>query len=845
MALASLEVSGQPCRWDALSTGRTHKFSSTPSHNLPALRSSFVGREREMEEVERELAITRLLTLTGVGGSGKTRLALEVARDLIEAYPNGVWLVELAPLFEAALVPKAVAEALEVTERPVDPLVDTLAEVLRDRQLLLLLDNCEHLLEATARLADVLLDSCPRLRIMATSREALGIEGEVRWLVPPLSVPEPQGTPSSEELEGYESVRLFAERARGRDPSFSLSPHNALGVAKICQMLEGIPLAIELAAARVGTLSLEQISERLEGSLELLTGGGRTAVPRQRTLKGTLDWSHKLLSEDEKEFFGRLSVFAGGWTLEASEVVGSGECVEEREVLDLLSGLVEKSLVVSRRSDEGGVRYRLLEPVRQYALEKLKVSGEAEAAKRAHAQYFLALAEEAEPELFGPREAEFFDRLEVEHDNFRAVLSWTIEQGETETALRLAATLWMFWFARGYNGEGQRWLEQALTKDGQASAAARAKALEALAWLANAREDKDKAEAAAEEGLRLSEEAGIGGSLAASLLSVLGDVAMTRGDHERAKELLEESLALYQQVGDQRFVPRVLTFLGNLSLDREEYEQAKGLYEESLALARELGEPTAIGMALGNLGYVFLLEGEHERARALLEETEALSREGGHKGVLIYTIDNLGWAALLRGDHERAKSYYDESLALCEELGDKLIATESLEGLACISASEGEAERAARLFGAVEALREAVGYRHTPVEDALREPYLATARSRLGEAAWEEWQAKGRAMELEEAIGYALSGEDLSATSPSSATAKPSPSFAPEHPGGLTSREVEVLGLVAKGMTSAQIAKELFVSPRTVEAHITSIYHKLGVSSRAAATRFALEHGLA
>jgi predicted ATPase len=362
---------------DALSTRRTHQSSSTPPHNLPAPRSSFVGREREIEEVKRELAMTRLLTLTGVGGSGKTRLALKVARGLIEAYPDGAWLVELTPLSEAALVPKAVAEALRVPERSGEPLADTLIEVLRDRHLLLILDNCEHLLEATARLVDSLLDSCPRLRILATSREALGVEGEIRWIVPPLAVPETQGTLSSEELEAYKSVRLFAERARGHDPSFSLSPQAAQTVAEICLMLEGIPLAIELAAARVGTLSLEQISERLEGSLKLLTRGGRTVVPRQRTLKGALDWSHELLSEEEKEHFGRLSVFAGGWTLEAAEAVGAGGSFEEDDILDVLSDLVDKSLVMARGSDQRGVRYRMLEPVRQYAQEKLEESGEA------------------------------------------------------------------------------------------------------------------------------------------------------------------------------------------------------------------------------------------------------------------------------------------------------------------------------------------------------------------------------------------------------------------------------------------------------------------------------------
>jgi ATP/maltotriose-dependent transcriptional regulator MalT len=405
--------------------------------------------------------------------------------------------------------------------------------------------------------------------------------------------------------------------------------------------------------------------------------------------------------------------------------------------------------------------------------------------------------------------------------------------------------LWQFWFARGYSGEGQRWLEQALTKDGQVSAAARAKALDALAWLADVQEDMERAEAAAKEGLRLSEETGVlGGNLAASLKTILGDVARSRGDHERAKELLEESLALYQEVGDRRFVPRSLAFLGNLSIERGDYEQAKELYEESSALARELGDTTALSLDLDSLGYTLLLEGEHERAVALFEEAEALSRERGHRGILVYAVDNQGWAALLRGDYERAKALYEESLTLCKELGDKITASESMEGMACLSAVEGEALRAAKLFGAARALRETVGYRHIPEQDAWREPYLATTRSQLGEDSWEEALAQGRSMGLNEAIEYALSKEQSSTTIPSSTHEQPSASSTPEHPAGLTSREVEVLGLVAEGLTNIQIAQRLFLSPRTVQRHLNSIYHKLGVSSRAAATRFALEHSL-
>jgi predicted ATPase/DNA-binding CsgD family transcriptional regulator len=789
--------------------------------------------------------MTRLLTLTGVGGSGKTRLTLEVARDLVEAYPNGVWLVELAPFSDEILVPKAVAEALEVSERPAEPLADTLAEVLRNRVLLLILDNCEHLLEATARLVDKLLDSSPRLRILATSREALGVEGEFRWVVPPLSMPEPQqGTPSSEELEDYEAVRLFLERARGRDSTFSLSPQNAQTVTDICLMLEGIPLAIELAAARAGTLSIEQISGRLRGSLDLLTRGGRTAVPRHRTLKGTLEWSYELLSEDEKKLFRRLSVFAGGWTLEAAEAVGAGRGLEEGEVLDLLSGLVEKSLVMTRGSEQGDVRYRLLEPVRQYAREKLAESAETQAAKRAHAGHFLALAEEAEPELFGSRDVEWLERLEEEHDNMRAALSWALEEGQTELGLRLAGALWPFWEAHGHYREGRRWIEEALKKEGRTSGAVRAKALNAVGRIAFAQSDTHRAEVAAQEGIELSTEVEITSSLAASFRSMLGLAADWRGDYEQAKELTEESLKLSRQAHDKVRIADALLGLAGILYYLGDRERGKELYEEGIALCREVGYASGLGSGLLGLGYFLVLDGDYERGATLNEEAVALYQERGYKGNIEYALVNLGQAALLRGDHERARSYYEESLTLCKELGDRLTASDGLEGLACVYATEGASEQAARLFGAALALRESIGYQNTLEEDAWREPYVATTRSQLGEHSWEEALAQGRAMSMEEAIEYALSAEVPSATSPSSTGSHLSLSSLPEHPAGLTPREVEVLGLVATGMTNVQVAQRLFLSPRTVQRHLNSVFHKLGVSSRTAATRFALEHGL-
>src|SRR5215217_4615894 len=849
------KVRGQTTELNVLNTGRVHQLRSTSRHNLPAPRSSFVGREREMLEVKQELEITRLLTITGAGGSGKTRLALEVSRDLLEEYSDGVWLVELAPLSEEKLVPKAVAEVLEVPERTEEPLADTLKEVLGSRELLLVLDNCEHLLEATARLVDVLLDSCLHVRIMATSREGLGVEGELRWPVPPLSAPDPQRSTTLKELESLESARLFLARARNHDPSFAFTPANAQAVAEVCSKLEGIPLAIELAAARVGTLPLEQILERLEDSLKLLTRGGRTAAPRQRTIRETLDWSYELLSEPERKVFRRLSVFAGGWTLEASEVVMSDESIGQSEVLELLAGLVEKSLVIAELTAEsGGRRYRLLDSIRQYALEKLEQSGELEDVMRAHAEYFLALAEEAEPELIGPREREWFERLEEEIDNFRAALSWASEHGEAELGLRLAGSLMSFWSTEGHYGEGRGWIEGALTQDGPTSALARAKALGAASLLATEQNDNARAKEAAEEGLRLSKEAGIedrqtpffpGGSPAPFFLNLMVVVAMNEGDLERARALGEESLALGRQADAAQGIVFSLLLLAIAATLRADHEEAARLYAEGLSLSRELASAYWRFLYFENWGWTTLLQGDPERATVLIEEAVELARERrrGFMGLLSRPLDNLGWAALLGGELGRAKAQFGENLTLSKERGDKRTLLMSLEGLACVAGAEGEAIRAARLFGAAEALTEAIRYRIVPQERAVLEPYRASVRSRLGEEAWEEAAAEGGAMGLDRATAYALSREKASKNL-SPATSQPSVS-PPEHQAGLSAREVEVLKLVAEGLTNAQVARRLFLSPRTVDTHLTSIYHKLGVSSRAAATRFALDHDLA
>jgi DNA-binding CsgD family transcriptional regulator/tetratricopeptide (TPR) repeat protein len=625
----------------------------------------------------------------------------------------------------------------------------------------------------------------------------------------------------------YEAVKLFVERVRLRLPDFGLTQENAQVVARMCQQLDGIPLAIELATARMGSLTVEQVAQRLEASLDVLKGTSRSVEPRQQTLRATLDWSHNLLSEAEQAMFQRLSVFAGGWTLEAAEAVCSAGDIGQEVVLDLLGGLVDKSLVVARARTGGAMRYKMLEPIRQYARMKLEESGEREEIRRQHAEYFVLLAEE-EPEAFkGTLQPEWTRRLEEEHDSLRAALSWSLESGEVELGLRLAGAAQPFWAKRGHYGEGRRWLEETLAKDGQVPAVVRANALRGVGWLALWQADIDRAASAAEEGLPLSSQAGNEG-VEIHLRILLGFTATLRADYEQATELFEESLKFSQESGEGWGIAASLLHLGNVSGDQGHHKQAIEFYEESLDLCRQLGYAVVLADTLTNLGYESLLEGEHERATALNEEAVALYREQGYIDArLEFPLDNLGWAALLGGDHERARTLHEESLILCRKLGNKRIASESLEGLACVAGVRKKAERSARLFGAAEVLREEKGIRQLPAERALRKPYLATARSQLDEA-WEVAVAEGRAMSFEEVIEYALS-EDQSASPASPTLERP---LAGGHPYTLTPREEDVAELVARGLTNRQIASELSISEHTAATHVRRILKKLGLRSR-------------
>src|SRR5215207_1559152 len=502
-------------------------------NNLPIQPTPLVGREKEVADVCERLARpgVRLLTLTGTGGTGKTRLGLQVAAELTDEFEDGVFFVSLAAISDPEFVVPAVAGTLGVKEAGGQPLLESLEDYLREKRILLVLDNFEQVLEAAPMVSE-LLSAAPYLKVLATSRIPLRLYGEHEYSVPPLALPDPERPPSVERLTQYEAVRLFVERAQAAKVDFSVTNDNAPAVAEICHRLDGLPLAIELAAARIKLLTAQAMLARLGNRLKLLTGGARDLPERQRTLRSTIEWSYGLLEEDEKTLFARLSVFAGGRTLEAIEAICDAEGDLPVDVLDGVESLVDESLLRQEEGPGGEPRFVMLETIHQYAKEKLQESGESENLRKLHARYFLALAEEAEPRLRGPEDVEWLERLEAEHDNLRAALSWALERGEAELALRLAGALWRFWEARGLYSEGHRWLEEALAKANGASAAARAKALEGEGWLVYHSGQVDQAVIAAREGLKLSEQAGLGGAVAASFLRLLGWMAMLRGDNE-------------------------------------------------------------------------------------------------------------------------------------------------------------------------------------------------------------------------------------------------------------------------------------------------------------------------
>ena len=748
---------------------------SPPRHNLPIHLTSFIGREKEMAEVKRLLAATRLLTLTGPGGTGKTRLSLHVAADLLETFPDGVWLVELAPLSDPALVPQTVASTLGVREESGRPIVAALTDYLRAKRLLLILDNCEHLIEACAQLADTLLRACPELRLLPSSREALGIAGETAFRVPSLSLPPlgPRQTPTVETLTTYEAVRLFIDRALAVKPDFQMTDANAPAIAQICHRLDGVPLAIELAAARVRAMTVEQIAARLDDRFRLLTGGSRTALPRQQTLRALIDWSWDLLSASERALLRRLSVFWDGWTLEAAEVVcgdaAGPDAILPNEVLDLLTHLVDKSLVVAEEQD-GETRYHLLETIRQYAREKLLEAGlaETERVRDRHLNFFSRLANEAEPELRRADQLAWLARLETEHDNLRAALKWALSNWGIERSLRLAADLSRFWYLRGYWKEGRDWLEQVLSqappKDAFAEPtarlrSARARALYGAAWLMD---ETGRDIPLYEQSLSLCRELGDTWGTAFSLRG-LGVTTSYRGNPEQGEPLLEESLALFRELGDPWGIALVLFSLAWVASNRDDNQRAQAMWDESLGLFRQSGDRWGIAVVLGGLGYIARLQGHYQKAAALSEESLALFRELGDKAGVAISLSRLGNVALRRGDYPQAVMLLEEGLVLQKDRGDRAGAVFTLSLLGVVACYQGDYERATSL------LEEGLAVSRE-IEDDLNAAYVLTYLGlmvyytgdleRAG-ALWRECATMHREYEERTGLGMALHGLGL------------------------------------------------------------------------------------
>jgi len=762
--------------------------------NLPADVTSFVGRRRELAEVKGALSVSRLVTLTGMGGVGKTRLALRVAADLHRGFGDGVWLVELAGLQDAGLVGQTVAAALGFHDQSGGWSVVTLSGLLTDRQLLLVLDNCEHLIDACAVLADALLRACPRLRILATSRQPLGITGEHTLSVPPLSLPGADRPSSPDGLLQYEAVSLFVDRARAVHPSFSLDVGNELAVAGLCRRLDGIPLAVELAAGRMRALSVDQLLARLDDRYGLLTGGSRAALPRQQTLRALIDWSFELCSPAERLLWARLSVFAAGFELDAAEEVCSDDGIPTGAVLDLVAGLVDKSILLT---DDGGgrPRYQLPETLREYGRDRLNEYGQTGTLRRRHRDWCQRSAASAESTWFSPNQVEMLARLRLEHANLRAALSFCLtEPGESEAGLAIASALRFYWFISGRLNEGRHWLDRLLNR-ANAQTPTRLKALYVDAHLATA----------------------------------LGEID--------AAVLAEEARLLAQRIDDPSGAAYVAQVRGLGAAFHGDPAEAARLLEEALAAHRRLGDLSAIGYDQAILATALSVLGDDVGASALFAECLAMTESKGEYWVRAFALWAVGIQACRRGDLTRAIEAERQSIRLRRSLDNRYGIALNLDVLAWTATADGDGERAARLFGAAQAIIQAVGASSvsTGPTATLHDEYEAAAREAVGDTGFTRAFQLGLRLDFEQAVAYAM-GESTQSRVQRSAARRPSAVA-----GSLTRREREVADLIMQGLSNKQIADTLVMSQRTAEGHVEHILAKLGFTTRAQVAAWVVE----
>ena len=781
-----LNASGLPATFPPLKT-----LDSLPN-NLPTHLTSFIGRENEIAEIKQDLKEHRLVTLTGSGGTGKTRLSLQVAADVLDSFPNGVWFIELAPLADPDLIPQTILSEIGIVEQQGKDPLDVLKEYLQDKQTLIVLDNCEHLVSASAQVVNALLRAAPKIKVLASSREALGVRGEVSYPVPSLSLPNPKHLPTIEGLSQYEAVRLFIDRALLVAPHFAVDKDNALHIAQICHRLDGIPLAIELAAARIKMLSVDQISKRLDDRFRLLTGGARTALPRQQTLRALIDWSYDLLSENERLLLRRLSVFAGGWTLEAAEEICSGDGIETYDVLDLLAQLLNKSLALVMEGPQSReTRYRMLETIRHYAREKHLEADGSEIVRNRHLSYFVKLAEQAELELFRSNQIFWLNKLDDEIDNFRIALEWAFAIN-VESGLRIASSLWRFWDVRGYLKEVGDWLHQLLEGYHIADTPhARSLAIYAFsnAQQGNFPETIKLAEQSLELARALSDD-----QTEAFSLSFLGRFTLAQGNVKAGILFLEESLMLYKKLGDKIGQADVTNWL-SIS-NNQNWERQLAYAKESLELNRELGNLSGIAACLILIARTTIWEGDLSSPAPWLKEALSICRQIGNHTNECEALEVYGTLAFWQGDYKQAHAYYQEALMLSEKngnsfqnlwahifmayatfrLGDIQKAREmfevsiqrthkagltialifAIEGLASLHVNQNQSKRAARLFAWADALRDQIGDHRPPIEQASIDKDLAVIHSQLDDAEFTRLAAEGRTMTVEQVIALAL-----------------------------------------------------------------------------------------
>jgi len=825
--------------------------------NLPAEPNSFVGRGRDLAELALMLGPVRALTLCGPGGIGKTRLALRLAGEIAPGFPDGAWLVDLADTADPGLLAQRIAATLGIREEPDRLLAATLTDALRPRRLLLILDTCEHMVDACAVMAHQLLAGCPGLRLIATSREPLRVRGETAWRVPPLELPSVSGGQDGlAELARHEAVRLFAERAAAVRPGFALGPDNIGAVAQLCRTLDGMPLAIELAAARVSALSVEQIAARLGDRFQLLASGDRTAPPRQQTLRAAVDWSYELLTDAEQVLLRRLSVFAG-WNLEMAEQVCADSAIPAGRVLDVLAALIDKSLVTMEPEVHGESRYRLLDTIREYAGSRLTASGEEPELRLLHRDYTLRIVEAVAAQAFvrgdppWPARVAMYNRIAADRANFRVALTVSLERGDAVAGLRLCSALRSPWVAYGDVTEGAGWFDRFLELDREVPPGIRARALMFRAELAFEQQDYPAASGCAQAALEACRAAG--DHREAGGLRVLALVSLRSGCTDEALASADAAIVAARAVADEWEEGLALATRAAIIARQGRLNEAQRAYEAALDVLRD-NNGWGVAQALYGFGALARARGDSTAALRHFGNALALYRAIDARPEIARCLAGIGWVALSRQDLQLARSSLTECLQLCLAMGQRLAIARGLEALTILAAAQGDPARAAKLQGAAVALREAIGELPSSPAMTRLQQLLDSIRGQLDPAAATALVDEGRAMSAHEAARFAIGpAGDLAADEVADEVADDIRILLPAQPGQagqsggagvpsvLTVRELEIAALIARGMSNRSIADVLVISPATVARHVANIFTKLGFSSRAQVAAWVIE----